>query len=127
MLGTPRRRGAPAGLRRTWQLAEEAGSVISAALFGGLAGSGALPFTRAQFEARSARRRRREREPAAFAAGFAWRTRGASTRPYGRRRRRRRARPRSPAAASAASTRAPRATRVPGRGAADASTTACAG
>ena len=33
------------------QLAEDTGSVISAALFGGLAGSGALPFTRAQFEA----------------------------------------------------------------------------
>ena len=32
-------------------LAEANGSVISAALFGGLAGSGALPFTRAQFEA----------------------------------------------------------------------------
>jgi indolepyruvate ferredoxin oxidoreductase beta subunit len=33
------------------QLAEDNGSVISAALFGGLAGSGALPFSRAQFEA----------------------------------------------------------------------------
>ena len=33
------------------QLAENNGSVISAALFGGLAGSGALPFTRDQFEA----------------------------------------------------------------------------
>ena len=33
------------------QLAEDNGSVISAALFGGLAGSGALPFDRAQFEA----------------------------------------------------------------------------
>ena len=32
------------------QLAENTGSVISAALFGGLAGSGALPFTRGQFE-----------------------------------------------------------------------------
>ncbi len=33
------------------QVAEEAGSVISAALFGGLARSAALPFERAQFEA----------------------------------------------------------------------------
>ncbi len=33
------------------KLAEDNGSVISAALFGGLAGSAALPFTRAQFEA----------------------------------------------------------------------------
>lgn len=33
------------------QAAQEAGSVISAVLFGALAGSGALPFTRAQFEA----------------------------------------------------------------------------
>ncbi len=33
------------------RLAEANGSVISAALFGGLAGSGALPFSRAQFEA----------------------------------------------------------------------------
>jgi indolepyruvate ferredoxin oxidoreductase beta subunit len=32
-------------------MAEEAGSVISAAMFGALAGSGALPFTRAAFEA----------------------------------------------------------------------------
>lgn len=32
------------------ELAESAGSVISAALFGALAGSGALPFTRQQFE-----------------------------------------------------------------------------
>ena len=32
------------------QLAESTGSVISASLFGGLAGSGALPFTRTQFE-----------------------------------------------------------------------------
>ena len=32
------------------RLAEAAGSVISASLFGGLAGSGVLPFTRAQFE-----------------------------------------------------------------------------
>ena len=32
------------------QLAESTGSVISAALFGGLAGSAALPFTRGQFE-----------------------------------------------------------------------------
>ncbi|GLY70408.1 indolepyruvate oxidoreductase subunit beta family protein [Amycolatopsis taiwanensis] len=33
------------------KLAQQAGSVISASLFGGLAGSGSLPFTRAQFEA----------------------------------------------------------------------------
>lgn len=33
------------------QAAEEAGSVISAVLFGALAGTGVLPFTRAQFEA----------------------------------------------------------------------------
>ncbi len=33
------------------RLAEDTGSVISAALFGGLAGSAALPFSRAQFEA----------------------------------------------------------------------------
>ncbi len=33
------------------KLAEASGSVISATLFGGLAGSGALPFTRAMFEA----------------------------------------------------------------------------
>jgi indolepyruvate ferredoxin oxidoreductase beta subunit len=33
------------------QLAEESGSVISASLFGAVAGSGALPFTRADFEA----------------------------------------------------------------------------
>ncbi|WP_213954128.1 MULTISPECIES: indolepyruvate oxidoreductase subunit beta family protein [unclassified Variovorax] len=33
------------------QAAEQAGSVISAVLFGALAGSGALPFSRAQFEA----------------------------------------------------------------------------
>ena len=32
------------------RMAESTGSVISAALFGGLAGSGALPFTRTQFE-----------------------------------------------------------------------------
>jgi indolepyruvate ferredoxin oxidoreductase, beta subunit len=32
------------------RLAEEVGSVISASLFGGLAGSGVLPFSRAQFE-----------------------------------------------------------------------------
>lgn len=37
------------------QLAQRAGSVISAALFGALAGSGALPFARAQFEATIAR------------------------------------------------------------------------
>ena len=33
------------------QAAEQAGSVISAVLFGGLAGAGVLPFSRAQFEA----------------------------------------------------------------------------
>ena len=33
------------------QAAEDAGSVISAVLFGGLAGTGVLPFSRAQFEA----------------------------------------------------------------------------
>ncbi|WP_028601667.1 indolepyruvate oxidoreductase subunit beta family protein [Ottowia thiooxydans] len=33
------------------QLAEQAGSVVSAALFGALAGTGALPWNRAQFEA----------------------------------------------------------------------------
>ena len=33
------------------QAAERSGSVISAVLFGALAGTGALPFTRAQFEA----------------------------------------------------------------------------
>jgi indolepyruvate ferredoxin oxidoreductase, beta subunit len=53
------------------RLAEENGSVISASLFGALAGSGALPFTREQFEA-PIRRFGKSVEPslAAFAAGF---------------------------------------------------------
>ena len=37
------------------QAAEQAGSVISAVLFGALAGTGVLPFSRAQFEATIAR------------------------------------------------------------------------
>lgn len=52
-------------------LAEATGSVLSAVLFGALAGSGALPFPRAAFEA--AIRRGQvgvERSLAAFAAGF---------------------------------------------------------
>jgi indolepyruvate ferredoxin oxidoreductase beta subunit len=53
------------------RLAEDNGSVISASLFGALAGSGALPFTREQFEA-PIRRFGKSVEPslAAFAAGF---------------------------------------------------------
>jgi indolepyruvate ferredoxin oxidoreductase beta subunit len=52
-------------------LAEQAGSVISASLFGALAGSGALPFTREDFEA-PIRAFGKAVEPslAAFAAGF---------------------------------------------------------
>src|SRR5436190_16700200 len=37
------------------EAAEQAGSVISAVLFGALAGTGVLPFSRAQFEATIAR------------------------------------------------------------------------
>lgn len=53
------------------QLATDANSVISASLFGGLAGSGALPFSRAQFED-SVRAFGKAMEPslAAFAAGY---------------------------------------------------------
>ncbi|MCW2997956.1 MAG: putative indolepyruvate oxidoreductase subunit [Solirubrobacterales bacterium] len=53
------------------ELAEQAGSVISASLFGALAGSGALPFGRADFEA-PIRAFGKAVEPslAAFAAGF---------------------------------------------------------
>lgn len=54
------------------QIAAEAGSVISASLFGALAGSGALPFPRAAFEAAiSTSGRGVEASLAAFAAGFA--------------------------------------------------------
>ncbi len=54
------------------QLAEANGSVISAALFGGLAGSAALPFSRAQFEAAiRAGGVGVNSSLAAFAAGFA--------------------------------------------------------
>ena len=54
------------------QAAENAGSVISASLFGALAGSGALPFTREQFEA-PIRAFGKSVEPslAAFATGYA--------------------------------------------------------
>jgi indolepyruvate ferredoxin oxidoreductase beta subunit len=52
-------------------MAEEAGSVISASLFGAVAGSGALPFTREQFEAPiRAFGKGVESSLAAFAAGF---------------------------------------------------------
>lgn len=53
------------------RLAEENGTVISASLFGALAGSGALPFTREQFEA-PIRAFGKAVEPslAGFAAGF---------------------------------------------------------
>ncbi len=53
-------------------LAEEAKSVISAALFGALAGSGELPFARGAFEETiRASGKEVERSLAAFAAGFA--------------------------------------------------------
>jgi indolepyruvate ferredoxin oxidoreductase, beta subunit len=52
-------------------LAEQAGSVISASLFGALAGSGAIPLTREQFEAPiRAFGKGVEASLAAFAAGF---------------------------------------------------------
>ncbi len=52
-------------------IAEDAGSVISASLFGALAGSGALPFTREQFEAEiQAFAKGAESSLAAFARGF---------------------------------------------------------
>jgi indolepyruvate ferredoxin oxidoreductase beta subunit len=52
-------------------LAERAGSVISASLFGALCASGALPFTRQQFEASiTASGKAVEASLAAFAAGF---------------------------------------------------------
>lgn len=52
-------------------LAEDAGSVISASLFGAVAGCGALPFTREQFEAPiRAFGKGVESSLAAFAAGF---------------------------------------------------------
>jgi indolepyruvate ferredoxin oxidoreductase beta subunit len=52
-------------------LAERAGSVISASLFGALAGSGALPFSREQFEESiTASGKGVEASLAAFAAGF---------------------------------------------------------
>src|SRR6185312_17389484 len=52
-------------------MADDASSVISASLFGAVAGSGALPFTREQFEA-PIRSFGKAVEPslAAFAAGF---------------------------------------------------------
>jgi indolepyruvate ferredoxin oxidoreductase beta subunit len=54
------------------ELAERAGSVISASLFGALAGSQALPFTREDFEAAiTASGKGVEASLAAFAAGFA--------------------------------------------------------
>lgn len=53
------------------QLAEEARSVISASLFGAVAGSGALPFTREQFEDEIRRFGKAvEASLAAFSAGF---------------------------------------------------------
>ncbi|SDD17723.1 indolepyruvate oxidoreductase subunit beta family protein [Ruegeria marina] len=53
------------------RLAVAKGSVISASLFGALAGSGALPFTRAEFEAAiHASGKGVEASLAAFAAGF---------------------------------------------------------
>ncbi len=53
------------------KLAEEAGSVISAALFGALAGAGSLPFARTQFEEAIQRGGVGvESSVAAFAAGF---------------------------------------------------------
>ncbi|WCB93366.1 hypothetical protein DSM104299_02079 [Baekduia alba] len=52
-------------------MAEKAGSVISASLFGAVAGSGALPFTREQFEAPiRAFGKGVESSLAAFAAGY---------------------------------------------------------
>jgi indolepyruvate ferredoxin oxidoreductase beta subunit len=52
-------------------MAERSGSVISASLFGAVAGSGALPFTRAQFEAPiRAFGKGVESSLAAFAAGY---------------------------------------------------------
>jgi len=53
------------------KLAEKAGSIISATLFGGLAGTGAMPFSREQFES-AIRRGGKGIEPSlrAFAAGF---------------------------------------------------------
>ena len=53
------------------ELAQDNGSVISASLLGGLAGSGVLPLTREQFEA-PIRAFGKDVEPslAAFAAGF---------------------------------------------------------
>jgi indolepyruvate ferredoxin oxidoreductase beta subunit len=54
------------------EAAEATGSVISAVLFGALAGTGALPFTRAQFEATIERGGVGVKSSlAAFAAGFA--------------------------------------------------------
>jgi indolepyruvate ferredoxin oxidoreductase, beta subunit len=53
------------------KLAEDAGSVISASLFGALAGSGALPFSREQFEAPIRRFGKAvDQSLAAFSAGF---------------------------------------------------------
>ena len=53
------------------QAAEQAGSVISAVLFGALAGTGVLPFSRAQFEATiDARRRGRQAQPAGVRDGL---------------------------------------------------------
>lgn len=53
------------------RMAEDAGSVISASLYGALAGSGALPFTREQFEAPiRAFPKAAEKSLKAFAAAF---------------------------------------------------------
>ena len=53
------------------RMAEEAGSVISASLYGALAGSGALPFTREEFEAPiRAFPKAAERSLRAFAAAY---------------------------------------------------------
>src|SRR5262249_57823174 len=63
-------------------LAEATGSVLSAVLFGALAGSGALPFPRTAFEA--AIRRGQvgvERSLAAFGAGFEAAAAGATVGP----------------------------------------------
>ena len=69
---TPRRRRS-ASSASTWpRSAERTGSVISAVLFGALAGTGVLPFSRGAVRGDDrARRRRRRRSLKAFDAGFA--------------------------------------------------------
>jgi indolepyruvate ferredoxin oxidoreductase, beta subunit len=62
------------------RMAEQARSVISAALLGALAGSGALPFAREDFEAAvTASGKAVERSLAAFAAGFTAAERAGAT------------------------------------------------